>query len=163
VTGTSQAAAARELGVPRSTVRDWIAQGKVQLRNKKLTKRAMDQLRQLAGEREESQEDEEESGDLRHQLLQAQVRERRAIGKLRELELAHESGRFVELALVQRDGEDTAERVLSILRAIPQRTALALECSCQRAAVVEQRISEEIERAIAEMKDSTYMNPRSKR
>ncbi len=164
MTGTPIAEAAREIGVPRSTVREWATARRFHLhRDGSVSKRGMDELRQLAEERNQEQEEQEDNGDLRHQLLRAQIRERKAIGKLRELELAHESGRFVELALVQRDGADTAERVISILRAIPQRTALALECACQRAAVVELRISQEIERAIAEMKDSTYLKPRSKK
>jgi phage terminase Nu1 subunit (DNA packaging protein) len=164
MTGTPIAEASREVGVSRSTVREWATAGLFHRhRDGSVSKRGLEELQRLAEERAAEQEEEEESGDLRHQLLQAQVRERKAIGKLRELELAHESGRYVELALVQRDGADTAERVISILRAIPQRTALALECECQRAAVVEKRIGEEIERAIAEMKDSTYIKPRSKK
>lgn len=157
-TGTPIAEAARTIDVPRSTVRDWIAQGRVTThRDGSITKRGMEQLKQLAKERTEEQDDEGETTDMRAQLLAAQVRERKAISRLRELELEHESGRFVELAVVKRDGQDTAERVLAILRALPQRTALALECQCRRAAVVERAISEEVERAIAELRESLYI------
>jgi hypothetical protein len=163
VTGTPIAEAARLVGVPRSTVRDWITQGP----SAHAPRRFAIEARHggdpaLAEERVDEQADEDDNTDLRQQLLSAQVRERKAISKLRELELEHESGRCVELAVVERDGQDTAERVLAVLRALPQRTALALECACRRAAVVEKVISEEVERAIGEMRESLYIRPGAK-
>jgi hypothetical protein len=122
----------------------------------------MGELRILVADREDEEDETNDIVSLKKKLLEHKVRERNAISKLRELELEHESGRFVELAVVRRDGEDAAERVLAILRAMPQRVALALECSCRRAAVVERVISEEVERAIAEMRASMYVKPRAK-
>ncbi len=153
--------AARRLGVPRSTIRDWLDTGEVELDKARLvTTRGMATLKRFAEEREQAQKAEEASKDLGRQLLEAQTRERKAIARLRELELEHESGRFVELAAVQRDGEDTAERVLAVLRALPQRVAMRLECSCRRAAVVEHEIAIEVERAIAELQQSLYLQPK---
>lgn len=163
VTGTPVAEAARKLGVARSTVREWAtSQLFHRHRDGSVSKRGLAELAKLAEDRVEEEADESDSNKLRQQLLQAQVRERKAIGRLRELELERESGRFVELAVVRRDGEDAAERVISILRAVPQRSAMALECACRRAAVVEKKISEEVERAIGELSDSMYLKRRAK-
>jgi hypothetical protein len=139
-------------------VRDWIAQGRVHThRDGSVSKRGLEDMQQLAEEREETEASEGDSADLRQQLLAAQVRERKAISRLRELELEHESGRYVELAIVQRDGADAAERVLAVLRALPQRVALALECPCQRAAAVKDKIAEEVERAVGELRESMFL------
>jgi phage terminase Nu1 subunit (DNA packaging protein) len=145
---------ASELGVPATTVSGWISRGLVEVKNRLVTERGQEQLRKLAADRQKTGTAEEDAGELRQQLLTAQVRERNAISRLRELELEHESGRYVELAVVQRDAADTAERILAVLRAVPQRCAMALECSCRSAPVVEAKIGEEIERAIAELHES---------
>ncbi len=100
-----------------------------------------------------------EYSELKNRLDIALAREREAKASLRELQLQHEAGRFIELAVVERDGVDTAERVLAVLRSIPQRTAASLECDCRRAATVEVKISEEIERAVADLRESLYIKP----
>ena len=157
MTGVPIAEAARIVNVARTTVRGWAESKRFHThRDGSVSKRGMAELEKLADELKQEEEEENESGDLRRKLMQAQLRERKAIGKLRELELERESGRFVELAIVEQDAEDAAERITGVLRAIPQRTAMALECNCRRAAVVEVKIAEEIERAIAELGESTY-------
>lgn len=100
---------------------------------------------------------EEESGDLKLRLDTAMARLREAQAQIREIELERESGRFVDLAEVERDGADCGERVVGVLRALPQRVAAVLECPCNRASVVEVKVREEVERAIAEIHDSMFV------
>jgi hypothetical protein len=100
-----------------------------------------------------------EAGQLKQRLILAQSKEREAKASLAELLLKHRRGLFIEAELVKKDGEDTGERVLSVLRSIPQRTAAALECDCTRAASVEAKISSEIERAVSELRESLYIKP----
>jgi phage terminase Nu1 subunit (DNA packaging protein) len=103
----------------------------------------------------------EEDADLERRLAIAETRLKEAQAQLRELELERESGRFVELSLVEQDASDARERILTVLRAIPQRTATqvdgALEApQARRAAVIEKLISDEVERAIAELAEAKY-------
>lgn len=101
-------------------------------------------------------------GDLQHRLDVALAREREAKAKLREMEVERESGKYIESAIVKADAADTRERVVAVLRSIPQRCAMALECPCQRAAVVKTEIAKEIERALAEIRDSRFAGERVK-
>ncbi len=104
---------------------------------------------------------EEERSNAEHAVLErrlhiAETDKAEAIAKLKAMEVDHKSGRFIELEGVLRDAADTREKVLAILRAVPQRTAMALECPCRRAAVVESKISDEVERAINEIRKSRF-------
>ena len=157
----SQVKAATLLGISRSTLREWIVAELVEINEQKaVTDKGIQQARELAGRLAEKKDDDESPSGLREQLLKAQVRERNAISRLRELELEHESGRYVELAIVQRDGADAAERILAGLRSIPQRSAMGLQCECRKAAVVEKVLVEEVERVVTELRDSLYLRPR---
>ncbi len=157
--GLSQEEAARRVGCSQSTVGRAIARGDIgTLSNGRLPEDAIEILREL---RKEDVKVAGETADLERRLLAAETGEREAKMQLRQMEVERESGRFVELAIVQRDGQDTAEKVLAVLRAIPQRTAMALECSCRRAAVVEKKIREEVERAVSELRESLYITPRA--
>lgn len=116
----------------------------------------------LRGKREEDEESRTEIRGLNRRLLAAQAGEREAKMKLRELELERERGAFVELASVQRSGADAAQRILAVLRALPQRIALEVDAALsvpadRRAAAIEKIASREVERAIDEMKRSLYL------
>jgi transcriptional regulator with XRE-family HTH domain len=157
--GLTQDEIARRVGCSQSTVWRAIAAGKITpLPNGRLPESAAETLGLLRKDEQETDRDNaEELRKLNRRLLEAQTAEREAKAELRALELERQAGRFISLDLVQQDGADTAERVLAVLRAIPQRTAMALECSCRRASVVEKKIREEVERAIAELRESKYI------
>jgi phage terminase Nu1 subunit (DNA packaging protein) len=158
--GLSQEDVAERVPCAQATVSRFKRRGLLtELPNGRLDECAVDECRALLSEHDEQGETDP---DLKRRLDSAMARLREAQAQLREIELEHERGRYVELAVVERDGQDTAERVLAVLRALPQRTALALECACRRAAVVEKVISEEVERAIAEMRESMYIRPEEK-
>jgi predicted transcriptional regulator len=155
--GLSQEEIARLVGCAQSTVSRAIARGDIAtLTNGRVPESEAEKLIEL---RKRDERVASETAEMERRLLAAQTGEREAKAKLRQLELERESGRFVELELVRRAGADPAERVLAVLRAIPQRTAMALECPCARAAVVEKKISDEVERAIAELRESLYLLP----
>lgn len=140
--------------VSRFARRGWLTT----LSSGRLAVSAVEEVRARLAEREE---DEEGSGDLKRRLDMAMARIREAQAQLREYELAEESGRLVELALVQKDAADARERVLGVLRAIAQRVALAVDAALsapldRRAAVIEGIINAEIERAIAELAEAKY-------
>jgi hypothetical protein len=149
---------ARAMGASASTVDRLAHAGKLPKNADGSLKRrqAEEVWKEIQAEQVRDGADRGEVEDLEEQLLLAKIREREAISRLREIELERESGRFVALAEVERDAKDAAERILGVLRAIPQRTALALECPCARAAVVKAKVSEEIERAISELGQSHY-------
>ncbi len=154
--GHSQEEAARIVGCAQSTVSRAIARGDIEpLTSGRLPESAIAKLREL---RRADAEVAAQDSEWDRRLLQAQAAEREAKARLKQIELERESGRYVELAIVQRDAADTAERILAVLRAIPQRTAMALECECQRAAVIEKKVGDEIERAVAELRDSLFMH-----
>jgi len=157
--GLTQEEVAKRVGCGQSTVWRAIARGDIApIANGRLPESAVDTMREL---RAKDAAQDAVTGDLERRLLAAQAGEREAKQKLRELELQRESGRFVELALVQKDAEDARERILSVLRAIPQRTAMAVDGALaapadRRAAVLEKIIADEVERAIAELAESKF-------
>lgn len=157
VEGLTQLEVATRSGCSQSTISRAIARGDIEvLPSGRVPESAVEIMR---AQRAQEAAANEATSDLERRLLAAQAAEREAKAKLRQLELERESGRFVELDLVERDAADTAERILGVLRAIPQRTALALECPCNRAAIVEAKIREEVERAIAELAESKFGAP----
>jgi transcriptional regulator with XRE-family HTH domain len=152
--GLSQEEIARRVGCSQSTVGRAIARGDIHpLTNGRLPESAVEVLRGL---RTADEKVYAETAELERRLLAAETGERESKAKLRAMEVERESGRFVELELVQRDAADTAQRIVGVLRAVPQRVALALETPHMKAAVVEKKIAEEIERAIAELGESVY-------
>lgn len=157
--GYSQEEIARLVGCGQSTVSRAIRRGDVQtLTNGRLPEAAVEELRALWREEETEQA---ETAALERRMRTAETGEREAKAELAKLRLAQESGKYVELALVEKDAADTRERVLTVLRALPQRTAMAVDAALQapaqrRAAVVEQLIAAEVERAIAELAEAKY-------
>jgi muconolactone delta-isomerase len=152
--GLTQDDAARKAGCAQSTVWRAIARGDiVTLPNGRVPESEIEKLIAL---RKQDQESADAVADLKQRLLAAETSEREAKAKLKILELEREAGKYVELEVVARDAADTRERILAVLRAIPQRTAMALECACTRAAVVEKTISDEVERAIGELRKSAF-------
>jgi len=159
--GYTQAQLANEIGCSRSTVQRAIEIGQISPGpGGRFSKADAETIR--VG-RKAKQEAKDQVSNLEEQLLQARLRERRAISKLRELELERESGRFVELAQVQRAGADAAQRILAVLRAMPQRVALEVDGALvapvdRRAAAVERIISVEVERAVSELRRSVHFH-----
>lgn len=161
--GLSQSKIAEAIGCSRSTVQRAVARGDIKPGKGGLfPPGAVDTLRALLSDSDD-EEGEHQPGDLRERLARATARWKEAQADLRELQLAHESGRFVELAVVQQDGADTAERFVAVARAIPQRVAMRLECEHHSAAVVEAKIREEVERAIAELHESMFIKLKEER
>jgi len=158
--GLSQEEMARFVGCAQSTVGRAIARGDIDtLTNGRLPQSAVAKLREL---REEDVKRAGETAELERRLLMAETGEREAKMKLKQLELERESGRFVELAQVQRSGSDAAQRILAVLRALPQRVALEVDAAltapaARRAASVEKIIAVEVERAVGELRRSLYM------
>lgn len=158
----SRRAFAREKGASASTVDRMAHDGRLPKNPDGSLKReeAEEAWKEIEAERAQDHERRTSSSAevavLEEKLLIAKLREREAISRLREIELERESGRYVALELVQRDAKDTRERILGVLRSVPQRVARALECPCQRAAVVEAKVSDEVERAIAELAESKF-------
>lgn len=157
---------ARLAMVSHTAVQNWIDAGLIPIRpDGKLDRAdALVAVQHLVEDREADRKERGELAKVRAELTLARRDRERALARLRELELSVESGQYVELALVERDGHDTAERVLAVLRSIPQRTAMAVEgvssaAPSRRAAVVEQIISVELERAIGELRESMYIKP----
>jgi hypothetical protein len=155
--GLTQDEVAARVPCARSSVYRAIARRDIEpLPNGRLPESAVETMQAIRMEEELARG---EKGTVEQRLLAAQASEREAKAKLSQLQLEREAGRYVELDLVQRDAADTAERILAVLRAVPQRTAMALECSCRSAAVVQQKISDEIERAIGELRESLFIQP----
>lgn len=158
--GLSQEEAARAVGCAQATVSRAIARGDVAtLSNGRLPESAIAILREL---RKADEKVAGENVELERRLLAAQTGEREAKMKLRQLELDREAGRFIELASVQRAGADAGQRILAVLRAMPQRVALAVDGALaappsRRAAAIEKIIAVEVERAIAELRRSLYL------
>jgi predicted transcriptional regulator len=158
--GLSQEEMARHVGCAQSTVSRAIARGDVStLSNGRLPLSAVEALKALRAEDEKASSI---TADLERRKLAAETAEREAKAALRALELERERGDFVRLADVRRDGADCGERVVGTLRAIPQRTALAIEAALAdkqqlRAAAVERLVSAEVERALGELRESLYV------
>lgn len=152
--GLSQEDVANRVPCAQATVSKFARRGWLsRLPNGRYPEHAVDEVRErLAG----NEQADEETTSWKQRAEAATARLREVQVKLRELELERESGRLVELAVVERDAHDAAERILGVIRAIPQRTAMALECGCRSAAVVEAKIRDEVERAVAELGQSTY-------
>lgn len=141
--------------VSRFSRRGWLTQ----LPSGRLAECAVEEIRERLAAREDGSEID---GDLKRRLDTATTKLREAQAQLRQLELERESGRFVELAEVQRAGADAAQRILAVLRAMPQRIALEVDGALaaplgRRAAAVEKIIAVEVERAVAEMRQSLYL------
>jgi hypothetical protein len=105
----------------------------------------------------------EETAALERRLLAAETGEREAKHKLQASSSSQrESGRYVELESVERAGKDAAQRILAVLRAMPQRIARELDAAIaapmdRRAAAIERIVAREVERAIEEMRRSMYL------
>lgn len=157
--GLSQEDAARRVGCSQSTIGRAIRRGDIDLlANGRIPE---SEIPKLIEARKADEEASAVTVDLERRLLTAETGEREAKRKLRELELERESGRFVELELVRKDAADARERILSVLRALPQRVAMGVDGALatspdRRAAVIEKLIAEEVERAIAELAESKY-------
>lgn len=156
----TQTEAAQYIGCARVTVQRALERGDLKpAKGGKLLQADLDAWKELrAREAKEQAAD----ADLERRKLAAETAEREAKAALRALELERQRGDFVRLSDVRRDGADCGERVVSTLRAIPQRTALAIEAalagpSQMRAAAVERLVSAEVERAIGAMKESAYV------
>lgn len=158
--GLTQEEIARMVGCNQSTVSRAIKRGLIAtLTNGRVPLSAADALRELWSE---EQKFSDETVELERRVLTAETGEKEAKAKLRQLELEREQGKYVELAQVERAGKDAAHRILAVLRAIPQRTARELDAALasppdRRAAAIEKIMSREVERAIAEMRKSLYL------
>lgn len=153
--GFSQEQVARIVGCAQSTVSRAIRRGDVDtLANGRLPESAIEVIRMQWSDDEKANA---ETAGLERRCKIAETEKQEAHAKLKQMELERQSGRYVELEEVERAGADAAERILGILRSVPQRCAMALECSCRTGAVVEAKIREEVERAIGELGRSMYM------
>lgn len=158
--GLSQQAIARLVGCAQSTVTRAIARGDIEtLSDGSIGEDQAEILKELRARDERVSS---ETAELERRALTAETGEKEAKAKLRQLELEREQGRYVELVQVERAGKDAAHRMLAILRAIPQRTARELDAALasppdRRAAAIEKIMSREVERAIAEMRKSLYL------
>ena len=152
--GYTQEEVANKVGCSQSSVSRAVARGDiVPLANGLLSESAIDTMREV---RKLDAAASEVTSELERKLLAAQVSERETKAQYAKLKLDLESGRYVEREAVERSGADAAARILGVLRAIPQRVALALECACRSGSVVEAKVSAEIERAVAELHNSVY-------
>jgi ParB-like chromosome segregation protein Spo0J len=159
--GYSQEQVARIVGCAQSTVSRMIKRGDVEtLTSGRLPEAAIEVIRAQWRDEEKANE---ETASLERRLRIAETEKQEALAKLKTMEVERETGRFVELDAVERAGSDAAERILGVLRAIPQRTAMALECGCRSGAIVEAKIREEVERAIGEMRESLYLQVKKER
>lgn len=153
--GLTQQQVADLVGCAQSTVSKAIKRGDIEtLANGRLPESSVEAIRALW---RDDQKANEETAALERRLKIAETEKEEANARLKTMQAERESGAYVKLEDVARDAADAAERVLAILRAVPQRTAMALECSCQRAAQVEAKIGAEIERAVAELRESLYV------
>lgn len=156
--GFSQEQAALRASCSQSTVSRAIRRGDIDtLTNGRIPEREIEKLIEL---RKEEQRTNEEHAALERRTLIAETEKAEAMAELKKMQAERESGRFVQLDQVERAGADAAERILGVLRAIPQRVAMALECSCRTGAVVEAKIRDEVERAVGEMRESLYLQAR---
>jgi phage terminase Nu1 subunit (DNA packaging protein) len=152
--GLSQEDAANRVPCAQATVSKFARRGWLtQLSNGRLAECAVQEVRDRLAANEQ---DEEETGDWKKRAEAATARLREAQASLRELQLEVESGRFVERAAVERSSADAAQRILSVLRAMPQRIAREVEAALaapfgRRAAAAEKIIAAEVERAVEEL------------
>lgn len=157
--GLSQEDAATRVPCAQATISRYVRRGQLtQLPNGRLDECAVEEARALIKANEAGGE---MDGDMKRRLDEAMARLREAQAELREIELERESGRFIERVLVEQDASDARERILAVLRAIPQRVAMQVDAALtapfdRRAAVVEKIIAEEVERAVAELSEAKY-------
>ena len=156
----SQQAIADRAGCSQPLISRMVARGELDehLVGGKLLETAVETVRAYVTRTEADNATDEE---LERRLAVAETRLKEAQAQLREIDLEREQGRYVALAEVEADGQDLAIRICTVLRAIPQRTALAVEGALaaspeRRAAVIERLISEEVERAIGELRESKF-------
>lgn len=158
--GLSQEAIARLVGCAQSTVSRAIARGDIStLSDGSIREDQAEILKELRARDEQVST---ETAELNRRLLRAETGEREAKQKLKELELEREQGRFVELDAVERAGRDAAQRILAVLRAMPQRIAREVDAALaapaeRRAAAVEKIVAREVERAVGELRQSLYL------
>lgn len=158
--GLSQEEAARRVGCAQSTIGRAIRRGEVELlTNGRIPESEIPKLIEArkADERESSV-----MADFERRLKVAETEKAEAQAKLKVMELERESGRFVELDSVKRAGADAAQRILAVLRALPQRCALEVDAALsappeRRAAAIEKIVAREVERAVGEMRESMYL------
>jgi hypothetical protein len=156
--GLSQEEASRRVGCAQSTIGRAIRRGDIDtLTNGRIPESEIEKLIEL---RKEDERASQEHAALERRTLIAETEKAEAMAELKKMQAERESGRFVQLDQVERAGADAAERILSVLRAIPQRVAMALECGCRSGAVVEAKIRDEVERAVGEMRQSLYLQVR---
>jgi hypothetical protein len=152
--GLTQDETARRVGCAKSTVWRAVRRGDVDtLANGRIPESEIEKLVEI---RKEEERESRYDAELDRRAKIAETEKQEALAKLKNLELQLQSGLFVKLEDVIRDAADARERFLGIVRAIPQRTAMALECPCHKAAVVEAKISDEIERALAEIRKARF-------
>jgi transcriptional regulator with XRE-family HTH domain len=148
--GLTQVEVANRSGCSQSTVSRLTARGVLSIRDDgRYPEDAPDTVRAYMAASEEKGE---ELSELERQLTEARRDKVRADARLREMEVELESGRFVERKEVERAVTDAMTVTLAVLRSVPQRTALELQCKCRDAAATDKAISVEVERAISEMK-----------
>lgn len=157
--GLSQDEAARRVGCSQSTIGRAIRRGDIEiLINGRIPESEIPKLIEL---RKEDERENAEKADLERRMLKAELGEREAKAKLRVMEVERESGRVVDLAVVRADAANARERIIGVLRALPQRVAAEVDAALstpldRRAAVIEKLIAAEVERAIAELAESKY-------
>jgi hypothetical protein len=149
------------LGVSKTAVGEWKDAGEFQLdeNGRILREEALEAGKLCVARIADRKTATVEAAKINSEFIAARRDKERAIADLRRVEADLAAGRYVKLADVESDGRETAERILGVLRQIAQRVARDLECPCRPAAVVEARIREEVERAVAEMKDSVWLRP----
>ena len=154
--GLSQEEASQRVGCNQSTISRAIRRGAIETyTNGRIPESQVAKLIEL---RKEDEQASEEMTALTRRTTIAETLAAEAKAELQQLKLKLESGKYIELAIVKRDGEATGERIQSVLRSVPQRCALGLECACRTAAEVEAVICDEVERAIAELRESEYIH-----
>ncbi len=114
---------------PRTTIRRWISSGdiKVAADGQVFLDEGLAQVRQLVTDGTVQEEDGAEETGLRAKYITVQIREKKAVAALRELELQHEQGRFVLAEDVQAEGRALGATLRAGLLAIPARASLKLE------------------------------------
>jgi phage terminase Nu1 subunit (DNA packaging protein) len=154
--GFTQEEVADRVPCAQQTVSRYQRKGKLTaLPSGKLAACAVEEMRTLL----DADDGDEETGEWKKRAEAATARLREAQASLRELQLEVESGRFVDRAAVERSCADAAQRILGVLRAMPQRIARKVEAALsapehRRAAAAEKIIAGEVERAVEELNRS---------
>ncbi len=159
--GLSQVDLARKVPCSRSSVQRAVTRGDITpLASGRFPATAVDVMR---AQRSAETAAADEMQKVKGELIRAKRDRERALADLRRIEVDVQAGKYVELERVRTDAVNSITGFVAVLRSIPQRTAVILDGiaaepdSHRRAAKIYALMTDEVERCVAEMRSSLFV------